>query len=131
MRWYRHRLLRRGPVWALVPPLVIGLIGLIALAVGSGPIAAVIGVMGTVWAAPGLLAVGAPIGDAAVYPFAVLGSAVGWAILAAIAARRAVRSPVADWWDFWREMTAVYIAVLAGTGVGVAVAAWRLGGNLL
>ena len=47
--------------------------------------------MGTVWAAPGLLAVGAPIGDAATYPFAVLGSALGWALLAVIAARRAGR----------------------------------------
>ena len=110
---------------------MIGAIGVAALVLGSGRLAAVIGLMGTVWAAPGLPAVGAPIGDAATYPFAVLGSALGWALLAVIAARRAVRSPIADWWDFWREMTAVYLAVLVGAGVGVAIAAWRLGGQLL
>jgi hypothetical protein len=53
-----------------------------------------------------------------VYLGAVVGSAVLWMIVGAIAARRATQMPAATWRDYWRE----YIWLAAGVGLGVVLA---------
>jgi hypothetical protein len=84
-----------------------------SLARGVGGFAA------AVFAAPGLLVIGAPLRTGGgPYAAAIVGSAVMWMLLGVLAARRATRSPVASWRDFWRE----YSWLAAGTWIGVLAA---------
>jgi hypothetical protein len=79
----------------------------------------ILGFLAAVFAAPGLLVVGAPLRTGGgVYTGAVLGSAALWMLIGAIAARRATRSPVASWRDYWRE----YLWLAAGAWIGVVAA---------
>ena len=67
-------------------------------------------------AAPGLLVAGAPLaGNTRVYATAVGGSAVMWLLLSLAAARRATRTPVATWSDFWKQ----YLWLAGGVWLGV------------
>jgi hypothetical protein len=70
-------------------------------------------------AAPTLLAVGWPL-DGGTVALVIAGatSVLLWLAVGAWAARRAARSPVASWRDYWRE----YVWLLAGVWVGVAIA---------
>lgn len=130
-RWYRTRLLIGGPVVALVPPAALGAIAIVVLWAGSGRLSALIGLLAGVTAAPGLLAVGAPIAEQSTYPTAIIASMVFWAVLGLIAAWRATRRPVASWRDFWAAYLWLAIAVVLGAGIGIIVAAARLGESLL
>ena len=130
-RWYRGRILVAGPFAALAPPAVIGVLSLFALLLGGGRQSAVVGLMGTVISAPGLLLVGAPIADSGAYPMAILLSALFWAVVGFIAAWRATRRPIAGWRDFWREYLFLWLATAIGAGIGIVVAAARIGGALL
>jgi hypothetical protein len=130
-RWYRVRLLVGGPVVALIPPAALGIVALVVLWAGSGRMSALIGLLAGVTAAPGLLAVGAPIAEQSTYPAAIIASAVFWAVLGLIAAWRATRRPVATWRDFWAAYAWLAVAVVVGAGIGIAVAAARLGESLL
>lgn len=130
-RWYRARLLVGGPIVAVVPPAVLGIVALVVLWAGSGRMSALIGLLTGVTAAPGLLAVGAPIAEQSAYPPAIIGSAVFWAVLGLVAAWRATRRPVASWRDFWAAYAWLAIAVVIGAGIGIVIAAARLGESLL
>jgi len=130
-RWYRTRLLVGGPFAALVPPAVLGLIALTVLWAGSGRMSALIGLVAGVTAAPGLLAIGAPIAEQSTYPTAIIASAVFWAVLGLVAAWRATRRPVATWRDFWGAYLWLAAAVVLGAAIGIVIAAARLGESLL
>ena len=81
-----------------------------------------------VLAAPGLLVAGVPLrGGAGLYAVAAAGSALLWMLLGAIAARRATRSPVATWRDFWREWLWLALAVWVGVGLSLVAANFLLG----
>ncbi len=118
-RAYRTKLRASGPFVALVPPGVLGVLALLLLRGHTSLVRGVAGFLTAVLAAPGLLVAGVPLRSGrAVYLGAVVGSAVLWMVLGAIAARRATRLPVASWRDFWRE----YLWLAVGVWLGVVVA---------
>lgn len=117
-RWYRRRIRSLGPFLALVPPLVLGAMAWVALAVGEDRWSSAFGLFAGVIAAPGLLVAGAPFGDDGIYPAAAAASALLWLLVGWLAARRATRSPMADWRDFGREL----LWLSCGVAVGATVA---------
>jgi hypothetical protein len=116
---------------ALAPPAVLGLVAVVVLWAGSGRVSALVGLVAGVTAAPGLLAIGAPIAEQSTYPAAIVASAVFWAALGLVAAWRATRRPVASWRDFWAAYLWLAAAVVLGAALGIAIAAARLGESLL
>ena len=118
-RAYRTKLRSSGPFVALLPPGVLGAVALLLLRSHTSLVRGVAGFLAAVLAAPGLLVVGAPLRSGrGVYLAAIVGSAVLWMLIGAIAARRATRVPVASWRDFWRE----YLWLAIGVWLGVVVA---------
>jgi hypothetical protein len=118
-RSYRAKLRGTGPVAALLPPAALGCFALIALHGNTSLGRGIVGFLAAVLAAPGLLAAGAPLrAGGGAYVAAVVGSAVMWLLIGVVSARRATRSPVASWRDFWRE----YAWLAGGAWIGVIVA---------
>ena len=111
-----------GPVLGMVPMAVLGAVSWLALRIGDGRTSGLLALVAGVSAAPGLLFVGAPFADDAKYPMAILASMPLWLVLGLIASRRATRSTVASWRDFWREMTYLTVAVVIGAVVALAAA---------
>lgn len=115
-RAYRGRIRRLGPVLGLLPPAVMGALAWWLVRDNTSTIRGVSSFALAVLAAPGLLVAGVPLaGDGAVRLIAIVGSAVLWLVLGVAAARRATRTPVASWRDFWRE----YLWLAAGVWIGV------------
>ncbi len=115
-RWYRTRIRSFGWLVALVPPAVVGAVAWLSLRIGESRLSGLIGLFGGVVAAPGLLVAGAPLADESNYPLAVVASIPVWMLVGLIASRRATRSPMATWRDFWRE----YAWMFAGVAIGAA-----------
>jgi hypothetical protein len=111
-----------GPVLGMVPMAVLGAVSWLSLRIGDGRTSGLLALVAGVSAAPGLLFVGAPFADEAKYPMAILASMPLWLVLGLIASRRATRSTVASWRDFWREMTYLTVAVVIGAIVALAAA---------
>ena len=106
----------------MVPMALLGAASWLSLRIGEGRTSGLLALVAGVSAAPGLLFVGAPFADDAKYPMAVLASMPLWLVLGLIASRRATRSTVASWRDFWREMTYLTVAVVIGAIVALAAA---------
>lgn len=70
------------------------------------------------WAAPGLLVLGAPLSDTSLYPLGIGLSVVAWLLIGLVASRRATRNPMADWSQYWRH----YVWAGAGILLGVVAA---------
>ena len=118
-RAYRSKLRGSGPFVALLPPGILGVVSLLLLRGHTSLVRGVAGFLTAIFAAPGLLVAGAPLRSGrSVYLGAVVGSAVLWMIVGAIAARRATRMPAASWRDYWRE----YVWLAAGVWLGVVLA---------
>ena len=118
-RAYRSKLRGSGPFVALLPPGILGVVSLLLLRGHTSLLRGVAGFLTAIFAAPGLLVAGAPLRSGrSVYLGAVVGSAVLWMIVGAIAARRATRMPAASWRDYWRE----YVWLAAGVWLGVVLA---------
>lgn len=118
-RAYRSKLRSSGPVVALLPPGLLGVVSLLLLRGHTSIVRGVAGFLTAILAAPGLLVAGAPLRSGrSVYLGAVVGSALLWMVVGVIAARRATRIPAASWRDYWRE----YIWLAAGVWLGVVVA---------
>lgn len=118
-RAYRSKLRSTGPLVALLPPGLLGVISLLLLRGHTSLFRGVVGFLTAVMAAPGLLVAGAPLrSGGGVYLGAVAGSAALWMIVGAISAKRATRWPVATWREFWHE----YVWLAAGVWLGVFVA---------
>jgi hypothetical protein len=130
-RWYRARLRLLGPFLGLVPMAVLGASSWLTLRLGDGRTSGILGLVGGVSAAPGLLVAGAPIADREAYPPAVLASVPLWLVLGLIASRRATRSPIATWRDYWREMLVLALAVVLGAIGALVVATIVLGESLV
>jgi hypothetical protein len=111
--------------------IVLGATAMIALRVGDGKTSGLIGLFGGVSAAPGLLVAGAPFADESRYPLAVLASVPLWLLLGLIASRRATRSLVANWADYWRELTYLTIGVVLGASGALIAAGSILGETLI
>lgn len=120
-----------GPLLGLVPMALLGGIAWLALQLGDGRTSGLIGLVGGVAAAPGLLVAGAPLADDARYPLAVLASVPLWILLGFVASRRATVSPIAAWRDFARELFWLSIAVVLGASAALIVATAILGESLI
>jgi hypothetical protein len=129
-RWYRRRLRLLGPIVALVPPALLGVVAWLVLRGTDGRTSGMVGLAAGVVAAPGLLVAGAPFGDQDTYRLAALASAPLWMVIGVLASRRATRSPMASWRDYWREYSWLAAAVAVGALGALAVAAVVLGESL-
>ena len=130
-RWFRLRIRSRGPFLALVPPGVLGATALIALNLFDGKTSGLVGLVFGVFAAPLLLAVGAPFSDQSVYPIGVALSVLLWLIVGAIAARRTTRNPMASWADFWRTYAWLAGGIWVGASAALVVAKLSVGQALV
>jgi hypothetical protein len=119
-----------GPLLALLPPGVLGVLAWAALRASDDRWSGVFGLFGGVIAAPGLLVAGAPFGDDSTYRLAVVASAPLWLLAGFAASRRSTRSPMATWSDFWREYTWLALGVAMGAVGAVVVASAVLGESL-
>lgn len=120
-----------GPLYGLAPMAVLGGAAWLALRLGDGRTSGLIGLVGGVSAAPGLLVAGAPLADDSRYPLAVLASIPLWLLLGLIASRRATVSPMASWRDYWRELFWLTIAVVVGASAALIAATAILGESLI
>lgn len=127
-RWYRARIRSYGPLLGLTPMVVMGATALLALRIGDGRLSGLIGLIGGVSAAPGLLLAGAPLASSDHYPLAIAGSAPMWLLLGFLASRRATVHVVASWRDYWRELVFLTIAVVLGA-LGALIAATQILGE--
>lgn len=115
-RAYRRQIRRTGPILGLLPPAVLGLLSLVLLRDNTSTTRGVLGFLAAVLAAPGLLVAGAPMASGTgLYMVAVLGSAAVWLLVGVVATRRATRTPVASWGDYWKE----YVWIAGGVWLGV------------
>jgi len=117
-RWYRRQLRRRGPVVALIPPGVLGLVAVVITRIFDSRLTGLGGLVGSLVAAPALLIVGAPFAGASSYLLAIAASVVIWMLLGWISAVRSTRNPMAQWSDYWRE----YLWMAGGVAAGVIAA---------
>jgi hypothetical protein len=128
--WYRNRIRTLGPVAALIVPGVVGAISLLSLRLFETAWSGAVGLIAGVFAAPGLLAVGAPFGDKDLYPFAIAASVVLWLLVGFLASRRATRNPMATWGDFWRHFAWLCGGIWLGCSAAMVVAALTVGESL-
>lgn len=117
-RDYRRRLRTRGPVLALVPSAGAGLLALLLLWGNTATWRGAGAVALSLFAAPVLLAVGAPLTGGTLLLVGVALSAVLWLGLGALAAHRATSRPAAAWREFWLQ----YLWLAGGVWIGVVVA---------
>lgn len=110
---------------------VLGGIAMLALRIGDGRLSGLVGLIGGVSAAPGLLLAGAPLASSENYPIAVLASVPLWLVLGLIASRRATTQVVASWRDFWRELTFLVIGVVLGALAALIAATQILGESIV
>ena len=129
-RWYRSRIRRLGPLAALIVPGLVGVTALVSLQFFEGPLSGAIGLVGGVFAAPALLAVGAPFGDRGLYVLAGVASVLLWLVIGFVAARRATRDPTARWTDFWRHFAWMCAGIWAGAALALGVAALTISDSL-
>ena len=130
-RWYRARIRWFGPWLGLVPMAILGGLALLALRLGDGRLSGLIGLIGGVSAAPGLLVAGAPLASSGNYPLAVFASVPLWLVLGLIASRRATANAVASWRDYWRELMFLTIAVGLGALAALIAATQILGESII
>ena len=129
-RWYRTRLRTFGPLAALIVPAIVGGIAYLSLRLFDTPWSGAVGLIGGVFAAPALLAAGAPFGDRGLYPLAVAASGLLWLLVGFLAARRATRNPMATWADFWRHYAWMCAGVWAGAAIALVAAALSISDSL-
>ena len=129
-RWYRTRIRSFGWLVALVPPAVVGAIAWLSLRLADSRLSGLVGLFGGVVAAPGLLVAGAPLADESNYPLAVVASTPLWLLIGLVASRRATRSPMATWREYWREYAWMFVGVALGAGGSLIAATVILGESL-
>ena len=118
-RAFRYRLRRLGPLAALLPAAVLGALAVVLLHGNTATGRGVAGFAATMLSAPALMAFGIPLASGSHrFLLGIVVSALLWLLVGIVAARRATRSPVATWRDFWRE----YLWLAAGIWFGVVVA---------
>jgi len=111
-------------------PALVGAIAYSSLQLFDTAWSGAVGLIGGVFAAPALLAAGAPFGDRGLYPLAVAASGLLWLFVGLLAARRATRNPMATWSDFWRHYAWMCAGVWAGAALALGVAALSISDSL-
>lgn len=119
-----------GPLAALVVPVIVGGIAYLSLRLFDTAWSGAVGLIGGVFAAPALLAAGAPFGDRGLYPMAVAASGLLWILVGFLAARRATRNPMATWADYWRHYAWMCGGIWAGAAIALGAAALSISDSL-
>jgi hypothetical protein len=114
----------------LIVPGIVGAIAYFSLQLSDTAWSGAVGLIGGVFAAPALLAAGAPFGDRDLYPLAVAASGLLWLLVGFLAARRATRNPMATWADFWRHYAWMCAGVWVGAAIALGVAALSISDSL-
>jgi len=115
-RAYRRKIRTAGPLLGLLPPAALGALSFYLLHDNTSTARGVLGFLTAILSAPGLLVAGAPLATgSAPYTLAVVGSAVVWLAVSVAATKRATRTPVATWGDYWKE----YLWLGGGLWLGV------------
>lgn len=131
-RAYRTKIRASGPLLALVPPALLGLAGIVLLRGNTTLPRGIGGFLAALFAAPVLPIVGAPFrSDTSVLLVGVGLSAVVWFVIGVVAARRATRSPIATWRDFWGQYSWLAAGVWCGVLIALVVSNLVLGRALL
>jgi hypothetical protein len=130
-RWFRTRIRSQGPLRALIVPAVLGVVALLALNIGDSTASGLLGLVLGVFAAPGLLAIGAPFSSPSLYPIGIAVSVVLWLVVGYLAARRATRNPMATWSDFWRNYWWLAVGIWIGAGAALVIARYTIGEALV
>jgi len=131
-RAYRAQIRTLGPFAALGPPAVLGVLGWLMLHNNESTARGVGGFVAAVFAAPLLPVAGAPMRAAGgAYVAAVVASAVVWLLTGVVASRRATRTPVATWSNFWREWAWLAFGLWAGVVIALVASNLVLGRALL
>ncbi|MFT4656197.1 MAG: hypothetical protein ACJAXA_003738 [Candidatus Aldehydirespiratoraceae bacterium] len=130
-RWYQRQIRMFGPFVALVIPGLLGAIAYLSLQMSDSSWSGPVGLIGGYFAAPALLAIGAPFADREIYPIAAAASAVMWLLVGVLASRRATRNPMASWSDFWRHYSWMLAGIWVGVGIGLAIATVRVGSGVV
>jgi hypothetical protein len=120
----------RGPLYALVPPLLLGAAALACINLFESQITGVAGLTFAYFAAPVLPMVGAPFSESSRHPLAIGLSAVLWVVVGVLASRRATRNPMATWSDFWRDYAWLAGGIWLGAVIPLMVARFAIGGQL-
>jgi hypothetical protein len=108
-----------GPVVALLPAALLGALSIALLRHNEATSRGVTGFAAAVLAAPALMPFGVPLATGSQRLWlGIFVSAIVWMAVGVVAARRATRSPVAGWRDFWRE----FGWLAAGIWIGVVLA---------
>ena len=103
----------------MAPPAALGVLGWLMLKNNQSVARGLGGFASSVFAAPLLPVAGAPLrSGGGLYVLAVVASAVLWLLVGVVASRRATRTPIATWRDFWTE----WAWLAAGVWVGVLIA---------
>ncbi len=122
-RWYRSRIRTWGPLVGLIVPGILGAIAYAALKWSDATWSGAVGLIGGVCAAPCLLLVGAPFGEHDLYGLAIGASVLLWLLVGFLASRRATRSPVATWNDYWHHFAWMCGGIWLGSCLALAIAA--------
>jgi hypothetical protein len=130
-RWYRTRIRTFGPPLGLLVPAVVGAIAFLSLQWSDTSWSGAVGLIGGVFAAPCLLLVGAPFGDDGLYGLAIGASVLLWILVGFLAARRATRSPIATWKDYWRHYAWMCGGIWVGCLVALGIAAFVISDPLI
>lgn len=120
-----------GPFLALLIPGIVGAIAYFSLQLFDAAWSGSLGLIGGYFAAPTLLAIGAPFADRSVYPIAVAAAGVMWLFVGLLASRRATRNPMATWGDYWRHYLWMLVGVWVGVTIALAVATVRIGSGIV
>jgi hypothetical protein len=108
----------------------VGAIAFLSLRLFDTAWSGAVGLIAGVWAAPALLAAGAPFGNRSMYPLAVAASGLLWILVGVLAARRATRNPMATWADFWRHYAWMCGGIWVGASAALGVAALAISDSL-
>ena len=131
-RDFRYRIRRIGPFAAVLPACALAIVATMMLHGNTSTSSGVAGFAAIVFAAPGLLVAGIPLTTESGRTFlGVMGSIALWLVLGVVASRRATRSPVAMWRDYWREYLWLAVGVWAGVVMGLALTELFVGRALL
>lgn len=117
-RAYRRRIRLFGPLLALGPAAVLGLLAMALLRNNQSTGRGGVGFVAALLASPCIVFAGLPLNSGSgLWAATTVGSIVLWLLIGMLAARRATQSPVATWRNFWREYawpaTGVWIGALA------------------
>ena len=111
--------------------MIVGALALLLLNVGNRASTGLSGLLLGVFAAPGLLAVGAPFSSSSWYPLGIALSVVLWLGVGWVVSRRVTRNPMATWRDYWRDYAYLAFGICAGATAALIIARIVVGDALI